>query len=96
MVGAARERTRSEASGSRDELIRRRLVCQGAVQGVGFRPAIYRLACALGLSGSVRNDADGATIEVEGSFEQVESFQAHLSAALPPLARLDALTVKEF
>jgi len=75
-------------------VIRRRLVCRGAVQGVGFRPAVHRLASALGLTGSVRNDADGATIEVQGAEEAVARFEHDLAAALPPLARLAALEVQ--
>lgn len=71
-----------------DPLIRRRLVCRGVVQGVGFRPAIYRLGTALGLVGSVRNDEFGATIEVQGSIARVAAFEAQLPQGLPPLARL--------
>ncbi|MBI5434376.1 MAG: carbamoyltransferase HypF, partial [Planctomycetes bacterium] len=59
------------------------------MQGVGFRPTVHRLASELGLGGSVQNDADGATIEIEGSAEAVRAFGARLSAELPPLARLD-------
>jgi acylphosphatase len=45
---------------------RLRVEIQGAVQGVGFRPYIYRLATELGLAGWVRNDPQGVFIEVEG------------------------------
>jgi len=65
---------------------------RGAVQGVGFRPHVYRTAVALGLSGSVRNDGDGVTMEIEG--ENIELFAERLTVSLPPLARIDATTVE--
>ncbi len=88
MVSAARGRPDAQARHDGDDLIRRRIVCRGTVQGVGFRPAVYRLATALQLSGWVRNDPDGATIEVEGAMARVESFERRLPTALPPLASL--------
>lgn len=68
-----------------------RIRCRGAVQGVGFRPTVYRLAVAGRLAGWVRNDAGGVTIEVEGPAAAVGSFAEHLQAALPPLARVDEI-----
>lgn len=79
----------------RQNAVRRRLVCRGAVQGVGFRPSVYRLATSLGLAGWVRNDPSGATIEVEGAAETVGAFRVRLREELPPLARLDDLEVVE-
>jgi len=58
------------------------------VQGVGFRPAVHKLARRLALAGSVRNSADGAEIVVEGQERAVEEFELLLPAALPKLARL--------
>lgn len=94
MVQPAPQRTRREASDARG-LIRRRLVCRGTVQGVGFRPAVQRLATRLGLSGSVANDAEGATIELEGSVDAIESFRRELRGELPELARVDELVQSE-
>lgn len=67
------------------------LTIRGQVQGVGFRPAVYRLARRFGLAGSVANTSDGVLIELQGSVERLESFLASLPAALPPLARIDDL-----
>jgi len=62
---------------------------RGLVQGVGFRPYVWRLANALGLQGWVRNDGGGVTIAVDG--EKVAEFLARLSKELPRLARVDAI-----
>ncbi len=66
-----------------------RVRCTGAVQGVGFRPFIHRLATALGLDGWVLNDPDGVLMEVEGPARSVEQFLERLPSSLPQLARLD-------
>jgi hydrogenase maturation protein HypF len=55
----------------------------GRVQGVGFRPTVYRYATELGLAGFVRNDPAGVTVEVEGTEEAVEKFFAHLTHEPP-------------
>ena len=72
-----------------------RLSCRGAVQGVGFRPSVHRLARRLGLAGWVRNGRDGAEVEIEGEAAVVERFIRELPASLPPLARLDGLSVED-
>jgi len=64
------------------------------VQGVGFRPAVFRLASALELGGWVSNTPDGVVIEVEGRESNVGRFIVGLQTALPPLARLTELEVK--
>ena len=66
--------------------VRRLMLCRGTLQGVGFRPAVHRLATELNLAGEVCNDADGARIEIEGTTAAVGDFRARLAAALPPLA----------
>ena len=79
----------------RSEALRRGVVVRGVVQGVGFRPFIYRLAHEEGLAGFIGNDTDGVTIEVEGPGEQVESFIERLRAEAPPLARIDSVVTRE-
>ena len=69
---------------------------RGVVQGVGFRPFVYRLALEEGLAGFIGNDTDGVTIEVEGAAERVEAFLARLRAEAPALARIDSVTVREW
>ncbi len=71
--------------------VRLHLDIRGAVQGVGFRPCVYRLATAMGLSGWVRNTTGGVVIEVEGPEESLERFQVRLRAELPPRAALTSL-----
>ena len=71
------------------------LLAAGQVQGVGFRPFIYRLAVEGGLSGSVGNTSDGVRIEVQGPPEQVDAFAVRLRRELPPLARLTRLEITE-
>lgn len=62
------------------------------MQGVGFRPTVYRLATTLGLSGWVSNGRSGVQIEVEGAPQAVEAFAAELATAPPPLALIRAIT----
>lgn len=66
---------------------------QGAVQGVGFRPFVYRLATELGLNGWVLNDTHGVEIEVEGSDDQLNRFLVRLSAERPPLSSIESVDV---
>lgn len=74
---------------------RRFRVC-GVVQGVGFRPWIWRLAMGLGLDGWVENDASGVAIEVEGEEAAVAAFERGLRGASPPQARIERIDVESF
>jgi hydrogenase maturation protein HypF len=65
------------------------------VQGVGFRPAVHRLATGLGLRGSVRNDAEGVWIEVEGDADVIARFVERLAIERPARARIDAIDAHE-
>lgn len=70
---------------------RLRLEIHGAVQGVGFRPFVYRLATDLGLSGWVINDTRGVFIEVEGPGSTLSRFLERLPAEKPPRAIIHSL-----
>jgi len=69
--------------------IRKRVRIRGQVQGVGFRPFVYRLATTLELGGWVRNDAAGVEIELQGDPLRVQKFLRRLEREAPALARLD-------
>jgi len=74
---------------------RRRLRIRGIVQGVGFRPFVYRTAVGMGLSGSVRNLGDaGVEVFIEGQADALDSFIASLQDG-PPLARIDSITIDD-
>jgi hydrogenase maturation protein HypF len=73
---------------TQDATARRRIRVVGVVQGVGFRPFVHRLATELALSGHVGNDTEGVFLEVEGTRENIERFEARLVADAPPLARI--------
>jgi len=67
----------------------RRLHIRGLVQGVGFRPYVWRLASELDLNGWVRNDGGGVIVAVDG--EKLPEFMRRLPLELPRLARIDAI-----
>ncbi|MBV9241070.1 MAG: carbamoyltransferase HypF, partial [Acidobacteria bacterium] len=74
-----------------DDQQRLRIKIRGAVQGVGFRPFVYRLATQLELCGSVNNSADGVTVEVEGSTDKLHNFLSRLSEEKPPRSFIQSL-----
>ena len=62
------------------------------MQGVGFRPAVYRLAVSRGLAGFVQNRRSEVVAEVQGSEERVADFSAALRGAMPGAARLESVS----
>ncbi|MFA5626584.1 MAG: carbamoyltransferase HypF [Thiohalomonadaceae bacterium] len=68
-----------------------RLRVRGLVQGVGFRPFVYRLATSLGLTGQVRNGGAGVEIEVQGELVALQQFAHCLTAEAPANARIDTI-----
>ena len=73
---------------------RARIRVEGTVQGVGFRPYVYRLATDLKLGGWVLNDTHGVLVEVEGAPQAIEAFAARLRSEAPPLARIEHVAVE--
>ena len=67
----------------------------GTVQGVGYRPFVYRLADELGVAGFVLNDERGVLVEAEGPPDAVAAFVARLSDDAPPLADVTGVSVEE-
>ena len=76
-------------------IIRKAIEIAGIVQGVGFRPYIYRLATEHHLGGFITNTAAGVSIEVQGRAEDVEAWLARLPREIPPLARITHIAVTE-
>lgn len=74
---------------------RRRVRVQGTVQGVGFRPFVYRCAVELQLAGWIRNDGRGVVFEVQGAPEALDALLRTLHASPPPLAILETVLVEE-
>jgi hydrogenase maturation protein HypF len=64
---------------------------RGLVQGVGFRPTVWRIARSLGLVGGVRNDGDGVLIRVRGGMAEIETLCRRLVEEAPPLSRIDSI-----
>src|SRR5208282_2337441 len=84
--------------------LRLKLAVRGAVQGMGFRPFVFRLATGLGLTGWVNNSAQGVFFEVEGPRAALEQFLLRLETEKPPrsfiqsleASWLDAIGFKDF
>jgi len=75
--------------------VRRQIEVSGIVQGVGFRPYVYRLATGRRLRGTIRNTSAGVTIEIQGPAETVQDFVERLPAEAPPLARITSVAVHD-
>ena len=75
------------------QVSRRQIHVRGIVQGVGFRPFIFKLAQELRLQGYVLNSSAGVIIEIEGPDEQLDCFARRLQDDAPPLARIENLAV---
>ena len=74
-----------------DERVGTAIRVRGLVQGVGFRPTVWRLARDCGLAGEVFNDGEGVLIRVWGPRHALTGFTERLRSQAPPLARIDAV-----
>ncbi len=74
-----------------NSLVAEEIRVRGTVQGVGFRPTVYRLAQDCGLRGEVGNDAQGVLIKVLGTSSSINSFVQRLQTESPPLAKITAI-----
>ncbi len=81
----------SKATSAANAVTRKFIRVNGLVQGVGFRPFVYRLAKGYRLTGWVRNTSRGVEIEAEGDLTSLENFLQALTAQAPPLARVEAV-----
>ncbi len=70
-----------------------RISVRGIVQGVGFRPFVYRLAVKHNLKGYVYNTSEDVKIEMEGELEAIKQFQLELGIEAPPLARIEGIAI---
>lgn len=85
---------RCVAQAAADEAARIRLTVRGVVQGVGFRPYVYRLASRYQLAGWVLNSGRGVTIELEGAGDNLKALVRALPVDAPPMARIDEIFVE--
>ena len=74
---------------------RKHIEVRGVVQGVGFRPFVYRIARLAGVRGYVLNSSRGVEIEAEGTNSSIERFLRALQQDLPPLAHIGRMTISE-
>ncbi len=87
--------TQEENAESWSASIRRKFQITGVVQGVGFRPFIYRLATECRLSGYVLNDSGGVVIEVQGPRPLVDAFAGRIRLEAPSMSRIVSLTAAD-
>lgn len=80
-----------ETTSSTANAARLRVVIRGAVQGVGFRPFVHRLATEASLRGWVSNTSQGVFIEVEGKKATLDSFLLRLGSEKPPRASIQSM-----
>ncbi|MCK4794750.1 MAG: carbamoyltransferase HypF [Desulfobacteraceae bacterium] len=75
------------------DYVSRRLDVNGIVQGVGFRPFVFRLANRYGINGEIANTSSGVSIRIEGIQKKIESFCNDLKKKSPPLAHITEILI---
>lgn len=86
----------ADAAKPESEFVAVEIRVRGRVQGVGFRPTVWRLARDLNLAGEVLNDAEGVIVRVRGEPSGVSSFLVRIESEPPPLARIDDIEMKPY
>lgn len=76
-------------------MIRKYIVVKGVVQGVGFRPFVYKIAVNNNLKGWVNNNSKGVYIDLEGKEDNIEEFMYRLQHEAPPLSKINEVYVEE-
>ncbi len=84
-----------QADGLNEPVKRKRILVQGVVQGVGFRPFVYQTATSLGLNGFVFNSSSGVTVEIEGRASALDEFCSTLKNDPPELAEVTEISASE-
>ncbi|GFZ32261.1 carbamoyltransferase [Clostridium zeae] len=76
-------------------MLRKRILVKGLVQGVGFRPFVYKIALENNLKGFVRNGSIGVIIDVEGTSDSIESFTEALRFKCPKLSNIEDISIED-
>ncbi|MCE5215074.1 MAG: carbamoyltransferase HypF [Methanobacterium sp.] len=75
-------------------MVNARLLVQGIVQGVGFRPTVYRLAMGMGLKGYVRNLGNIVEIVLQGNRKDIKGFVKNLKTKKPPISKINSIEIE--
>ena len=76
------------------KLEKARILVQGIVQGVGFRPTVYRIAQSMNINGYVRNLGNIVEIVIEGQKKEINEFVNNLKEKKPPISKINSLKIE--
>ena len=77
------------------DIVRKKIIVKGVVQGVGFRPNVYKLALENLIRGWVRNNSEGVLIEAEGIRGNIKKFTDNLREKKPPQSKINSISVSD-